>query len=98
MNESDVIFKLNVRNFWSHLKARMLNAVRINFSGETGICLQNFGIAFSMSFLMESEVNSDELCVVCLWNKISIANATRYNTLMPSLKKQSMTRTRMSEK
>lgn len=49
----------------NYLNARMLNAVRINFIGETGICLQNLGIALSMSFLIESELHSDEFCV-CL--------------------------------
>lgn len=44
-----------------YLNARILNAVLISFSGDTGIFLQNFGIALSMSFLMESELNSPEL-------------------------------------
>lgn len=67
-----------------YLSALMLKAVRNNFVGETGICLQNFGIALSISFLIESWSNSELFDVACLWNNIIIANATLYNTLIPS--------------
>jgi hypothetical protein len=41
-----------------YLSALMLNAVRSNFAGDTGMFLQNFGNAFSMSFLTESAFHS----------------------------------------
>lgn len=61
----------------------MLNAVRSNLFGDTGIFLQNFGNALSISSFMisispsldvdDADVDVDKF----LWNKIKMANATR---------------------
>lgn len=68
----------------------MLNAVRNNLVGDTGILRQNFGRALSMSFLRLSELVSSMAPPVadeedpllddddaCFWYKINMANATR---------------------
>lgn len=55
----------------------MLNAVRRSLLGDTGKFLQNFGRAFSMSFLIESGLISDVDVDKLLWNNINIAKETR---------------------
>lgn len=77
----------------TNLSARMLNAVRNNFVGETGMLRQNFGSALSMSFLRLSAlvpsmvppgppVADEDVPVLddddaCFWYKINMARATR---------------------
>lgn len=71
--------KCLTKNYRIYLKFLMLNAVLSNLVGVTGILLQNVGMALSMSFLIESVLQSAELFAEdeCLLNRMRIANATR---------------------
>lgn len=68
---------MNILDMACELNLRMLNAVFRSLEGDTGICLQNFGIAFSMSARSESSLHSDVPLLVCWWKSMMIAIATR---------------------